>query len=683
MPKPKFQLPKDRKDVVSDFSIDHNHVVGDNMLDLLTGLTKNIPKAAQDKYHLLKSDYERIDFALKIEEIHSGIKIEKGFVGKNAEKAAELKQKGNEAFGKKKYLLALEKYNECILLTPSEEQTVDLSLVIANRSAALLHLTKFDLCLSDIENAISFNYPEEMKYKLFDRKGKCYAQLKQLKDAESNFQEAKKLLETSNLDEKGRELWETSLEKQTKFLLRMQEDPLPGPPAPLKVKENDTKFQNASSKFDIAAHKKSEVGRFALSKESITIGEVMIKEKPFSSIPFTEFYESHCYHCLARARLPIPCYKTGNVVFCSKTCRENAWNTYYQKELVYQNHLATTWCGRIGHLALRMATDMGYDKLKSTMDHLLDEKEPESILDKGITKEGIYSNDYNAIFPMMVNMHKRLPEGLLDFGIFAVYLLKILQHMGYFESTTNDVNLKYSAELVLIGTSLMKNLQVIQCNSQHITELCNTNDFENPKPIDIGAGIYPTAALINHSCDPNCDVNFYANELHVIATRSIKAGEEITIDYGVLFYRTLLKWRKHVLQFRYCFECDCKACKQDWKHWRDIEREVPTFKCPNCGKLLEIHGKLVDKENVKCKNSKCNEIVNLKTTIKILQANHDKFAMGIDMCMNGKCEDALPKLVDHMLMLQKYLNHPWQELVRCQDAIRTVYRLRANTRLDI
>lgn len=36
---------------------------------------------------------------------------------------------------------------------------------------------------------------------------------------------------------------------------------------------------------------------------------------------------------------------------------------------------------------------------------------------------------------------------------------------------------------------------------------------------------------LNHSCDPNSYLNTVADELRVIARRSIEAGEEITLDY--------------------------------------------------------------------------------------------------------------------------------------------------------
>ena len=43
---------------------------------------------------------------------------------------------------------------------------------------------------------------------------------------------------------------------------------------------------------------------------------------------------------------------------------------------------------------------------------------------------------------------------------------------------------------------------------------------------------YNTARLINHSCDPNCEVYGTGLKVWVYATRDIKKGEELTYDYG-------------------------------------------------------------------------------------------------------------------------------------------------------
>ena len=46
---------------------------------------------------------------------------------------------------------------------------------------------------------------------------------------------------------------------------------------------------------------------------------------------------------------------------------------------------------------------------------------------------------------------------------------------------------------------------------------------------------YNTARLINHACDPNCEVAGQGLKLWIFALRDIKRGEEFTYDYGFSF----------------------------------------------------------------------------------------------------------------------------------------------------
>ena len=43
---------------------------------------------------------------------------------------------------------------------------------------------------------------------------------------------------------------------------------------------------------------------------------------------------------------------------------------------------------------------------------------------------------------------------------------------------------------------------------------------------------YNDARLINHSCNPNCEVNGKGLKLWIFALRDIKKGEELSYDYG-------------------------------------------------------------------------------------------------------------------------------------------------------
>ena len=43
---------------------------------------------------------------------------------------------------------------------------------------------------------------------------------------------------------------------------------------------------------------------------------------------------------------------------------------------------------------------------------------------------------------------------------------------------------------------------------------------------------FNTARLINHSCDPNCEVTGKGLKLWILAIKNIKKGEELSYDYG-------------------------------------------------------------------------------------------------------------------------------------------------------
>ena len=43
---------------------------------------------------------------------------------------------------------------------------------------------------------------------------------------------------------------------------------------------------------------------------------------------------------------------------------------------------------------------------------------------------------------------------------------------------------------------------------------------------------FNTARLINHSCDPNCEVDGIGLKLWIYAIKDIKKGEELSYDYG-------------------------------------------------------------------------------------------------------------------------------------------------------
>lgn len=78
--------------------------------------------------------------------------------------------------------------------------------------------------------------------------------------------------------------------------------------------------------------------------------------------------------------------------------------------------------------------------------------------------------------------------------------------------------------------------------------------------VQLGQGLYPTASLLNHSCDPSTAVSFVGNKLVVRAVQGVKAGAELTLSYGPQKGEQRTTERRKWLWERYTFVCNCAAC---------------------------------------------------------------------------------------------------------------------------
>lgn len=71
------------------------------------------------------------------------------------------------------------------------------------------------------------------------------------------------------------------------------------------------------------------------------------------------------------------------------------------------------------------------------------------------------------------------------------------------------------------------------------------------KTID-GADRSNIARYINHSCRPNCEPEIERGHVYIDATKNIKAGEELSYDYGEEYFNEHIKPHG----------CRCMKCKE-------------------------------------------------------------------------------------------------------------------------
>ncbi|VDN98334.1 unnamed protein product [Rodentolepis nana] len=58
--------------------------------------------------------------------------------------------------------------------------------------------------------------------------------------------------------------------------------------------------------------------------QDVSVGDVLMVDKPYASTLLSDHFGTHCYHCYKRTLSLIPCHHCPYVGFCSETCAENA-----------------------------------------------------------------------------------------------------------------------------------------------------------------------------------------------------------------------------------------------------------------------------------------------------------------------------------------------------------------------
>ena len=106
---------------------------------------------------------------------------------------------------------------------------------------------------------------------------------------------------------------------------------------------------------------------------------------------------------------------------------------------------------------------------------------------------------------------------------------------------------KISSRGLVSSKNIQKDTKIIEYKGRLISkkETETNKKFDNDKCIYLfninkkydldGDYKYNTARLINHSCDPNCEVAGKGTKLWISSIKNINKGTELTYDYGFCF----------------------------------------------------------------------------------------------------------------------------------------------------
>lgn len=105
----------------------------------------------------------------------------------------------------------------------------------------------------------------------------------------------------------------------------------------------------------------------------------------------------------------------------------------------------------------------------------------------------------------MVRHEKQRPTySFLQYAFMSIFLVRFLEANQYFDSDNREKTPEiYEEEKVFIGSLILRNLQVLQFNAHEVFDLLKSAKAATRQTVAIGAALYTTLSLFNHSCNPS------------------------------------------------------------------------------------------------------------------------------------------------------------------------------------
>ncbi|XP_050534330.1 uncharacterized protein LOC126901694 isoform X2 [Daktulosphaira vitifoliae] len=502
---------------------------------------------------------------------------------KNNIMADKLRSRGNDEFKSNKNEESLSLYTKALMVAPVD--SVHYALAVANRSAVLYHMCEYSCCIKDVDRALlSGMYPQELTYKLLERKGNCFWKLGKKTQAIQTYSLSLTAISNTQLlysdkqnikkrifdnIKKCQELsTKNNFKKSKKRVLRF-----------LQHANNNVPLLSES----VRATQLEKMGRGLTAIRNIIPGEVLVIEKPFAGICKNNEWKYNCNYCFKRCLAAIPCSNCTQVLYCDQTCLEKAYNSYHKIECSFVYPLKGDPTVESTHaLAMRcfiqMTNTFGIESYCSQVEEF------EKNRSNGINFHEIMMTDqFYSIYGLQGNENTRSVENL-----FFIYC-KSLVHLLCITNLNSYVSMELPA-----GYSSRKTINIPNACTNLTT---------------ITLILSPLYSLINHSCDPNVIVHTYDGIEVTRALQPIPKGSQLFTCYGNNFMSRSTQERKAYLLDQFDFHCKCQACEDDWPVylWTDSfflsERQPLDFKLhclhpDTMEKFYEIYEKLLPSQSV-------------------------------------------------------------------------------------
>eukprot|EP00698_Gefionella_okellyi_P002793 TRINITY_DN12648_c0_g1_i1.p1 TRINITY_DN12648_c0_g1~~TRINITY_DN12648_c0_g1_i1.p1 ORF type:complete len:556 (+),score=114.22 TRINITY_DN12648_c0_g1_i1:201-1868(+) len=184
--------------------------------------------------------------------------------------------------------------------------------------------------------------------------------------------------------------------------------------------------------------------------------------------------------------------------------------------------------------------------------------------------------------------------GLLDVVSDAAHLaircVQTNQTMADLELHLKDRNDEILAEAVLVAVyaaacgmiAVEQRVQLMELILKCTTNAFTISSFKNDgtERVQTALGLFPQAAMMNHSCVPSVTVSFVGRMLSVMSGNGLQQSQALTHCYGPRAGQMDTALRQRALLDEYLFVCQCTACQQ--------RADFADLSCPICHTACNI-----------------------------------------------------------------------------------------------
>ncbi|KAG0366480.1 hypothetical protein BGZ54_005286 [Gamsiella multidivaricata] len=313
-------------------------------------------------------------------------------------------------------------------------------------------------------------------------------------------------------------------------------------------KEMNVKIEELAE--GVTAEGQKVVRRGLVATKDFTAGETIYSETPIiSSLEPSLEGNDFCHYCLKQIEesAKVRCATCSKVVFCSETCEKAATTEFHA--------VLCTKDSEDAHNPERALSD--YTKETNN-------KYPEMIakfLVRMVHEETLNSGEEYNLFDHIERLRflEVRPSAAEEKEIALLKLALGSKIPGIEEFINEERYLTLKGKLLYNAYGVSTSLDASRSVEPSPEQYRSVHDA----PV-VGAGFYRVTSYVSHSCEPNTKVAFleHTNNMSVVATRDIKAGEELHVGFIDQKNGTLsTEQRRQELFQHYRFKCMCPRCE--------------------------------------------------------------------------------------------------------------------------